>query len=114
MARGDLIVPSAARDDTQDSFNESVAGFGLVVEGPDQVKLDEFYLWPENVATFNLWGEIQTQWRISDGQRTGLIYEGVMICLNLCPAIRKRERTEVFRLLQAMECASLNEWLSKQ
>ncbi len=113
MARGDLIIPSAERDDTQDSFNESVAGFGLVIQDHAEVKLDEFYLWPENVATFNLWGEIQTQWHVSDGQRTGLIYEGVMICLKLCSSIRKRERSEVFRLLQAMECASLNEWLSK-
>jgi hypothetical protein len=82
----------------------------LVVEGPAEVKQDEFYLWPENVPVLNLWGEIQTQWYVSDGRLTGLRYEGVMICLNLCRTIKKRDRAEVFRLLQAMECAALNEW----
>ena len=114
MACGDLVIPKEARDDTNDSFDDSVNGFGLVIEGPDKVKLDEFYLWPENVSVFNLWGEIQTQWHVSDGQRTGLKYDGVMICLNLSRTIRKRERTEVFGLLQAMECAALNEWSKKR
>lgn len=110
MARGDLVIPTGERDDTQDSFNESVNGFGLVIEGPAEIKMEEFYLWPENVAVWNLWVEIQTQWHVSDGQRTGLKYEGVMICLNLCRSVAKRNRPEVFKLLQAMECSALNEW----
>lgn len=114
MACGDLVIPSAARDDTNDSFHEAVAGFGLVIEGPEKVELDEFYLWPENVSVFNLWGEIQTQWHVSDGQRTGLKYEGVMICLNLSRNVARRDRANVFGLLQAMECAALNEWSKKR
>lgn len=112
--RGDLVIPNATRDDTHDSFDESVTGFGLVIEGPAEVQIEEFYLWPENVSVFNLWGEIQTQWHISDGRRTGLKYDGVMICLNMCRAIAKRDRAQVFGLLQAMECAALNEWSKKR
>jgi hypothetical protein len=116
MARGDLVIPGPERDDTNDSFNEAIAGFGLVIEGPAEVAQDTFYLWPENVAIFNLWGEIQTQWYISDNQRTGLKYEGVMVCINMCSAVNtnKRDRVEVFKLLQAMESAALNEWSKKR
>lgn len=114
MACGDLDIPVPGRDDTQDSFNESVNGFGLVIEGPAEVALDEFYLWPENVAVFNLWCTVQTQWHVSDGQRTGLKYDGVMLCLAMCDYVKKRDRAEVFALLQAMECAALNEWSKKR
>jgi hypothetical protein len=63
---------------------------------------------------FNLWGEIQTQWHVSDGRPIGLRYEGVIVCLNLCRTIKKRDRAAVFGLLQAMESAALNEWSNKR
>jgi hypothetical protein len=39
-----------------------------------------------------------------------------MVCINMCSAVNtnKRDRVEVFKLLQAMESASLNEWSKKR
>lgn len=35
------------------------------------------YLWPCNVATWNVWCDVQSQWRHGMAGRTGLDYAGV-------------------------------------
>lgn len=35
------------------------------------------YLWPENVETWRVWQEVQTQWRVGMSGMTGLDYAGV-------------------------------------
>lgn len=73
----------------------------------------EFHLWPENVPTFNLWLSVQTQWVIGMNGRTGLDYSGVEVCMRL-HQVRKKEQRKIFVGLQAMEQASLDEWLKKR
>jgi hypothetical protein len=79
-----------------------------------QLDLEEdFFLWPENVAAFNLWRSVQTQWNTDFGRRTGLNYPGVQICINnMAPP--KKERQWYFAAIQAMEHAALDEWSRKQ
>jgi hypothetical protein len=70
---------------------------------------DDFFLWPENVAAFNLWLSVQTQWHTDSGRRTGLNYPGVDICLRHMAA-PKQEKQWHFHAIQAMERAALDEW----
>ncbi len=86
----------------------SAAQWGLLLVSDVQVE-DEFFLWPENVGVFNFWNLIQTQWRVEDGRRSGLDYDGVRICLENSD-LRKRDRKKYFWLLQAMEFAAIEEW----
>lgn len=72
------------------------------------------YLWPCNVATFNLWQRLQTQWRISSGmdseRRTGLDYHSVFTYLDNVARIKRKDTPEVWSCIQAMELAALNAW----
>ena len=74
---------------------------------------DEFWLWPANVAVFNLWLAIQTQWHVGMNGRTGLDYASVEACMRL-HQVRKKEQREMFVGLQAMEQAALDEWSKKR
>jgi hypothetical protein len=104
-------------NDPQTDFNDALAAFGLVQE-PDadgnSPSLEYVYLWPCNLRTFNVWMEIQTQWRTSSGMggntRTGLDYAGVTAWLRTQPGFRPRARKDLMQCLQAMEIAALNAW----
>ena len=73
--------------------------------------LDEkCYLWPCNLATFNLWQSVNTQWHVSDGRRTGLDYASVLSYMREIAAIKGKDRSAIFSGLQAMETASLVVW----
>jgi hypothetical protein len=88
--------------------NEAAKAFGLVIVEELELE-DDFFLWPENVAAFNLWLSVQTQWRTDNGYRTGLDYPGVDMCLRYLDAPKKEKRW-YFTALQAMERAALEEW----
>lgn len=110
------MFPSAA-DSGQDEephseINAALAAVGLVAEPGALRDEDEFYLWPCNLETFQLWLSVQTQWRISDGHCTGLDYQGVQVCLIY--QVRKKDRAVTLAMVQAMERAALDEWAQQR
>jgi hypothetical protein len=87
-------------------LTEALAAVGLVAEEP--LDLDEdFYLWPDCVPAFNFWSVIQTQWQVGANGAFGLDYPGVRTCMEM-RGIPKKERQELFALVQAMELAALD------
>lgn len=117
-ARGLLHIPTqGAGNDPQTEFDDALAAFSLVEEPGEGCtsKTDEpCYLWPCNIRAFNVWMEIQTQWRTSSDMggstRTGLDYAGVTAWLRTQPGLRPRARKELMQCLHAMEVAALNAW----
>jgi len=71
-------------------------------------------LWPENVKTFNIWGQLQTQWRVGAAGATGLDYTAVTAYLRDVVGIKKKDLLERFEEIRAMEIATLNEWAKQQ
>jgi hypothetical protein len=116
-----LHIPTrGAGNDPQTEFEDALARFGLVEE-PDSngnhPSVEYCYLWPCNLRAFNVWMEIQTQWRTSagiGGNRTGLDYAGVTAWLSTQPGFRPRARKELMQCLQAMEIAALNVWTQQR
>lgn len=103
-------MPGDDEPDPEESISAAAAGFGLVIEGSIDLVEEKCFLWPENVEIFRFWQSVQTQWVISDGRIHRLHYEGVKICLEYWAGIRKKDRPEVWLMLQAMERATLEEW----
>ena len=112
LARGELRFPDGDETLPEDAIATALAAIGLQMESTPAAE-EEFHLWPENVATFNLWLAVQTQWRVGMNGRTGLDYSAVDVCMRL-HQVRKKEQREMFVGLQAMEQATLDEWSKKQ
>lgn len=109
QARGQLILHGAdgSRRTEEEYVTEALAACGLYPEEPLEVD-EEFALWPECLPVFNFWNAVQTQWRVGMNGATGLDYQGVEACMSM-RAIPKKERPELFALVQAMERAALDE-----
>jgi hypothetical protein len=107
-ARGNLRIPGPEQPAPEAHLDEAFAAFGLVPEEAPVLE-DDFFLWPENVAGFNLWLAIQTQWLSDMGSRTGLNYPGVDIVLRHLDAPKKEKRS-YFATIQVLERAALEEW----
>lgn len=95
--------------------------FGLQIvtqddDGGDNArsKHDRCYLWPENVGAFNIWCQLETQWRIGVSGATGLDYTAVIAYLRNVVGIKKKDLPERFAEIRAMEVATLNEWAAQQ
>jgi Phage related hypothetical protein (DUF1799) len=125
QACGQLYIPNQGEDpDDTTEIDEAAAIFGLqIVTGSDDdvgdggdntPKQDLCYLWPENVDTFNLWCQLQTQWRIGMSGATGLDYTAVTAYLRDIAGIKKKDLPERFAEIRAMEVATLNEWAAQQ
>lgn len=82
--------------------------------GPAQLAEPAFYLWPENLPAFELWAEIQTQWRVGMQGRMGLDYAAVDAHLRQAHRLRPRARRERWAQLRAMEQAALLAWAEKR
>ncbi|MDP3651047.1 MAG: DUF1799 domain-containing protein [Rhodoferax sp.] len=116
QARGQLYIPGA-RDEPDAEFDEALAAFGFqqAEEDPDAPPPDKCHLWPCNVAAFNVWQRLQTQWRESAmGGRTGLDYASVTGYLRDVLGIKPKERIALFGCIQAMEIAALEEWAKQK
>lgn len=107
-ARGDLLNEQEDAQ-AQDALDEQLALWGLVPDAPIEPEPSELYLWPENVACWDLFMELQTQWRIGAMGRTGLDYAAVdrVIGERRAWRLRRRQRRAEIR---AMEVACLEEW----
>lgn len=120
-ARGQLYIPrQGEHDDPEAELDEALAAFGLQQEVPEGDQAapppDKCYLWPCNVATFDIWQRLQSQWRVGGmgGERTGLDYAGVAAYLRDVAQVQRRALPEVFSGLQAMEFAALEVWASQR
>jgi hypothetical protein len=71
---------------------------------------DEFEVWPENWPIVQAFLALSTQWNRAgmDGARCGLKYEAFPTVYEGL-GIKKKKRPEVFRGLQTMEHAALQE-----
>ena len=104
MARGELTA-GAEDVDTASNVDAALAAFGLVLEG-DRPADPVFNLWPENVPAFDLFQQVQTQWRIGFAGPTGLDYAGV----RASPAFRRIRRRLRERTLDEI-CTMERAWL---
>lgn len=76
------------------------------------IEHDEFHLWPENVPTWLMWQQVQTQWRPGFAGPTGLDYMAIDAA-HLQPGQCRRLRRTRGRLLgelQVMERSALAAW----
>lgn len=137
QARGLLEIPGSDNDDDHDvqatHVDDAAAAFGLCLAAQDADEGDEIpttaadgqadqpqarqgagprvYLWPCNLATFNAWQRVQTQWQHdASGKPTGLQYAGVMPFLARVLRLKPKAFDEIFSGLQAMERAALGVW----
>jgi len=115
-ARGDLCLKEflgLSADEPKSEIETGLALMGLYVDGSLELGADEFWLWPENEEAFLFWLELQTQWNVGNAGPVGLNYAGVDVCLRRGD-IRPRDRNRIFRLMQAMERAALDEWAQRR
>lgn len=114
QARGQLHIPQPGRaNEPQAEFDEALAAFGLQEQGADPdaataAPTDKCYLWPCNVATFIVWQNLRTQWRVGPANKvTGLDYTAVNAYLVGILRVKPAERAALFAGLQAMEFSTL-------
>jgi hypothetical protein len=88
--------------------DQALAAFGLVATRVVE-SLELLHLWPENVATWNLFQALCTQWVCGMAGATGLNYQSVNIVMAHW-AIPRGDRRRVFDEIQAMERATLSAW----
>lgn len=84
-----------------------------VIAGGGQKADDIAYLWPCNVAAWQHWQALQTQWRTSMAGADGLDYAGVRAYLDEA-GLRGDERRDIFNGIQAAERASLEAWAEQR
>lgn len=122
LARGDLTTEQqdaedqASFEDAQTSLDEQFAALGLVPDAPvlpeKPKKLEELYIWPDNLPGWELFLSVQTQWR-GGMQREGLDYPGVHLVIGQ-RRVWRAHRRQRFAEIQIMERACLDEWAKRQ
>lgn len=89
-----------------DKANPFIAAI-LAAQGDAEPEPDELaYLWPDNVAAWDVWCDVQTQWRHGMSGATGLDYAGVRAHLDEL-GLTGDERKEVYEGIRAAERATL-------
>lgn len=73
----------------------------------------ECFLWPQNVASWQAWQAVQTQWRSGMSGATGLDYAGVRAALDEL-GFAGDERQAAWRGIQAAERATLEVWAERR
>ena len=94
-------------------MDTALAAFGLVAEGAALPVAEPFYLWPELAPGFELWTQLQTQWRVGMAGPTGLDYSGVAAVMRMLGLRPKVQRERLWQI-QAMERAALDFWAEKK
>lgn len=109
MALGKLYMVGKNDQSEKNNLDEVASKFGLIVEEQKEVEEDLFYLWPECVATFDLWLRIQTQWDVDfNGRWHRLNYQAVSAFMDMA-GIRKKDKKKLFEEFQCMEAEVLIE-----
>lgn len=74
----------------------------------------EEYLWPECVDFWEVWMQLQTQWRTGAAGATGLDYAGVRVWLDETTQFDADHRRELWQCIQACETATLVAWAARR
>ncbi len=77
---------------------------------------EQFEVWPENAQTFKIFMSMATQWRWIPGmqpQRDGLDFTTFELEMSAA-GVKKKQVTDVFQGIKAMERAALNAWRAAQ
>lgn len=79
-----------------------------------QEQAQPIYIWPENVAAWNFFQAVFTQWVVGPSGAVGLNYNGVEVVRDAQPQrIRRKDWSRLFAQVQAMERATLAAWREK-
>lgn len=107
-ATGKLIFDRKDEDEQVDKhLDDAKELFGLVISKEQLTPDDVFYLWPENVETFNVWLRLRTQWFYDfEGRKTGLNYTSVEQVLKW-HQIKGKKKSQMVEELCAMESAEI-------
>lgn len=93
-----------------------LAGLAAADDGadpPDPAAQRTEYLWPCNLAAWQHWQGVQTQWRTAGmGGATGLDYAAVRAYLDE-HTLAGQERQDIFTGICAAERATLQAWAEK-
>jgi len=79
---------------------------------PEDYLGDDVELWPENLPVFDLFRDMQTQWRVGMGGCTGLDYPALVVLMDL-HGVPADERRVWLADIQVMEAAALTEMAKK-
>jgi hypothetical protein len=112
LARGHLQLDGQPESKASDTVVDALAAFGLHCEDEVLVDDDEYWLWPENEDVWLFWLSIQTQWQKDMERRVGLLYAGVEAGMRM-EGIRAKDRRRIYKSIQAMEHAALEEWATQ-
>lgn len=109
-ARGQFIAEKDHEKQTG-HFTDALAAFGLRLEEGVSVGDDvqPFYLWPENVPSWELFLACSTQWREGFSGPEGFDYAGVDHVMRAL-RVRSKHWRRRWEDLQAMELSALNAW----
>lgn len=89
------------------------AAFGVQREAPQDRDVLAFHLLPECVPVFQLWQQLQTQWRIGFAGPTGMDYGAVEAYLRMSHNPLRRDPTTI-GYLRGMESAALKVFAEKR
>jgi len=92
--------------------DEAAAAFGLAPVF-ERDETEPIYLWPENVASWNFFQAVSTQWVVGPGGAIGLHYPAVTIVRD-AQGIRRKDWPKLFSEVQAMERATLQAWRERK
>lgn len=123
--RGDFREAAATEQQTQETLADDarLMGVTLVIDGADAPAVSaptEFFLWPENAQSFEVFCAVQTQWDSRmvgvaafgvgsmRSEVCGLKYPGVDVVLR--HRVERKRRAEVLSDIQIMERAALDEF----
>ncbi len=88
--------------------DKSLALMGLVAVYEEE-PWEWLYLWPENVASWNLYQAVSTQWVHGLNGPVGLNYQSIESVMRM-QRIKPRKQREALHDLQVMERAALRAW----
>lgn len=112
MALGELDFEVSESGETEE-IDDAFAAFGLALVGEAGEGGETFWLWPENLTSWQIWRQVQTQWMVGMQGATGLSYPGIEVVLRhheRRPGAQRRRFAEI----QQMERAALEAWEEKR
>lgn len=110
-ALGQLASPEQIEEDEAE-VDAAAAAFGLMPVFQRE-PVEPIYLWPENVASWNFFQQVSTQWHVGPGGAIGLNYAGVAVVRD-AKGISRKDWPRLFSELQAMERATLEAWRERK
>lgn len=105
MASGELQDQTEHEQD-QRHIDDALKAFGLEPTRPVLPDVQPFFLWPENVAAFQLFQQLHTQWRHDFGGPTGLDYTAVLAHMRQV-RVPRRKFDELYAAVRMMEGGAL-------